>query len=189
MTNKQRIISLIGSFVFVAIVVFIPFESYFFRYDTIEEAIMATPNWRDGEIFGILEDNGVALVVYRERPRTYRRRVVFRDERGWIFPHRMIDLDRPNLISHLHYNGYSIAASQRDKIAIVIRMSPFRRREPDGTRTLLYDPNTIQETVKDNIGSNFQFEIIDGAPIWFLVLDEIPEEYILILDGEELRLN
>jgi len=161
MKKSIRLLVIIA-IVIVNIVVFVPWESCFFRYETPEQAVEAfwsRQRRRNGEILGVIEDDNVALAIDREISRTDRifdhsYKLVFRDRRGWISPTQRIILVGDRIRYH---NGYTVTPVRRNIMstnrALVIRETlDDRTRE----RRIAVLSNMIDDAMND--GQRMAFE-------------------------------
>lgn len=144
-------------------------------YSTPEEALIKKEKLTDNEFITILKDKDYAVGIYKEKSSTTNR-YLQKTDNGWKMLYNNIFFYQD--IKQL--NDYTICHHQKDGKHLIYIFT--------------IDTEGMVKTPIDNINSNFKSfkqEEIQGTFIlhWFLVLDELPKDYKVILNGESIELN
>ena len=140
-------------------------------YETIEEAMLNEKSIDVDEIVGVLTDDGFSLVICRDGGTYYTEIVKYIEGLYYFYD------GRSKMIFWGARHEHFIDIRQIDNKNLVIIDS--------------FPPRIDDVIISDSISSNFQFTEYtrpngDGDRYWFLVLDELPDDYAIIIDDKEI---
>lgn len=148
----------------------------FIRYSSPKEAVLQAKLLKCDEIYGVIEKNNVAVVIY-ESEGSLTDKMLFKDEKGWKQP----PLNYNNRIS-LKLKDHKIAELLKYNNKYYLNFSTFTREKI--------------ATVEDSIGNIYKkdFELSYGitntlSQHWLIELDELPKDYSIIVYGETLKIT
>ncbi len=179
MKSKISKCLIIGAFIFALIFCTVDFSLWVLDrigitdvgYKTVEEAVLKEKSIDVDEIMGILTDEEFSLVICRDAG-TYFTEIVRHKDDAYYF----CDENYKQLYFELHNNHY-INVLRIDNLDLVIIKDSMNA--------------TKKVVIEDNISSEFQFmennDLLGYSNrYWFLVLDELPDNYTIIIDGKKI---
>lgn len=144
-----------------------------FRYSTPKEAF-SDSSQRDSELVDIVEDQGVALLIYKNKEGSYSDHILAKDSRGWT----SLFINYKNRKQILQDNGFVYLKEVQGKNVVQI--------------VLVVKADEELPTISDSQKSSFftsSYPLEDGGKIFygFLVLGEkIPDDYKIKLGDRQV---
>ena len=171
--KKWIIIKIIVIIYFVGYVIF-NIISFGISYPTPEEAIMNQRDVKVERVVSILQDGDYAVGSF-EYGNTIKTRYLYKNEKGW----KML------------YN--TIFWAQTTKFVDDYRIYYYRHNGNTLINIrIIYEEGKEISTPVDSINSNFKYVKTEKAGYycsrWFLVLEDMPEDYEITLNGEKVKL-
>ena len=154
------------------IYVFLSYNSWrnFARYETPELALSYDKSVHADEILKVLQCNDVAEIFYVEDGTIYSRRA-FKVSGGWMGVSEYAPLPKyRKMVNHVSVT-YHVQGNKH-----IISMSAL--------------PDSII-AVEDSLNSQIEYykDTLYGTQNWLLVLDELPDNYYLTINGEKVYLK
>lgn len=146
-----------------------------FRYETPQEAFEKSGPRRN-ELVAVLEDNGVALLIYKKNGYEFYNKIIAKDSRGWA----PLSLEYKSKKDKMTEKGFVDLLKINGKYVVHI-MTGAKNGE------------NISDMIYDNLGSEFlihinEFPSGELSISALLVLDEIPDDYKVIIDDLEISM-
>ncbi len=146
-------------------------------YPTINDAIIDKYNISMRSIIGVIEDNDCALVLI-DMNQLLEFEYLYKVKNGWKFIPSQDQKPKKYSLAYVDKYGYDYRKYNNKNILTID--SPINRISDF-------------EIPQDNLGSNFQnlsdFSLGYERVIWFLVLDELPEDYIIRIGNQNFKIN
>lgn len=176
MTKKRKIVNIciwISIIIIVLVGYSLPFEKWFIRFNTMEDAWNSTKN-RGKEIISTTVVDNVAFVTYIDNASTIASTYIIKDNKGWIPPiRRFYDFKNYIMTNDNYYISYWYDSS---KNIITIDSAFFE------------DKNKLEAVVKDSINTSFKHDRIKFDNFytdrWYAVIDNLPEDYKIIINDK-----
>lgn len=153
----------------------IPYDKWFIRFDTLEDAWKSTKN-RDKQIISQNTLDDIIFINYIDEYSFNTHTYVVKDNRGWIPPinrddHLKLQIASDNFVmTHWYDFNKNIIAVSTD---------------------IFENENQPVKVVTDNIDTNFKYVRIKYGnkyfDQWCALIDKVPENYVISVDGKELK--
>lgn len=141
------------------------------RYPSPEEALINYRNHVTSKVVKVIEDEDVAIILYKQ-DMTLMYEYAKKDENGWQISLKDFNYTLLNKVV-ARYNVNVMEVGEK----YVLRIEPLK-----------FSGVT---TPKDSLNSTFEyFELkLEGMVLrhWYLILDEIPEDYIIYIEDTEIK--
>lgn len=176
MKKKTVIMILAAVIVFLVPTIYSKVINTALRYETPEESFKKSGP-KGSELVNVLEDNGVALVVYKKIDGVVTMEMIFQSQRGW----EPLNME------------YSYKKSKMTDKGVVY-LSIINGKYIVHVSTMIKNVDTSEFTICDNMGSQFMtcsYEFGDDviSVEGLLVSEEkLPDDYKVIIDGLEVPL-
>lgn len=176
MKKKGLFIGLASFVILIAYVIFSQLFIYVFlkSYSSPINVIEENPNFKNVEILDVLESNGVAQIICKEDT-AIKSQFAMKNSKGWYLATNQLGFYNFVKLG----NNYMITYDKSHGKHIICL---------DET---LQENNDISPV--DNLGSNFEyFEIQNGGytiKTWFLVLNDLPDNYQITFGDEIIAIS
>ena len=146
-----------------------------FRYSTPTEAF-SNSSQRDAKLMDILEDQEVALLIYKRKDGTYSDHIIAKDSRGWT----PLSINYTNRRRISQDNSFIYLKEVNEKAAVQI--------------VTIVESNEDLPVISDSVQSTFlssSYELDSGRKLLygFLVLEEkFPDNYKVKLGNQEIAI-
>lgn len=140
-------------------------------YDTVNELI-DNDNWFNNcEILEVLSDNDTYLVIYRDKT-TLKKAILFsKNDRYYIYKNKNLYFEK--------FEKHYISVNYIQNKYVIDISSSFKSGD--------------KVNISDSLRSDFKFYEGDFEGYimrkWFVVLDELPDDYSIIINGQNLKIS
>ena len=165
---KKILITVILICIAVMYLIFANSNMFLRKYTTLEAALKVN-SIDPKKIIGILEQRNVKMITYRGGSK-----FIFMDENNKYYANRTNE----NFIFMDNFKNHEIMIIEENEKIIIYISGPFSSKDA---------------IVNDNFNSEFSYCKIEFHENflrkWLLVLDELPEDYKIIIDGESIDIK
>lgn len=175
-TSKKKVATILVLLVFFSVCFVALNGHYWRRYDTLEDAICAGERGvQKDDIIETLKSGHMAIGIYKTKDGAINSTNFAFDERGW-YPIRDENIFTSKKIRKGQWQIWSNSYKGEYYVWIFLYTTDLNISPPE-----------------DTLQSQFQYYYHNSNNIlfykWFLVLDEKPENYSVIIDGDTIKLT